>query len=126
MIDVKAMGHNSTMQFDVVGDSNVQSSLLASVISEEIFNTILMDDVMMGKFTLYDFTTDVNNPRAMGIVRISDTPDIDNLSNPGRNNDYVSIIRIKFDVIQTIVPKQEFIDLSKWMKITQTIRLKEE
>lgn len=122
--DVNGIGHDSTIQIDILADSNVHSSLLISVISEDIFNAILLDDADRGRFTLYDFTTDTNNPIPIGTVTIVGTSDISGLSVSDKNNDYVSIIRYRFDIIQTVVPKQEFVDLSKWIKQTQTIHVK--
>jgi hypothetical protein len=122
--DVKGVGHDSTIQFDIVADSNTQSTLLASIISEEILNDILLSDIDRGKFTLYDFTVDDANPTPMGLVTIIDTSDITNFKiAPNKNNDYVSAIRSRFDILQTIVPTQEYVDLSKWIKVTQTINI---
>lgn len=122
--DVKCVGHDSVVQFDIVADNNVHSTLLASIISEEIFNDILLSDVSRGKFTLYDFTVSVTNPTPMGLVTIKDTSDITNFQiTPNKNNDYVSAIRSRFDVMQTVVPTQEYVDLSKWIKVTQTINI---
>lgn len=36
---------------------------------------------------------------------------------------YIGIIRHKLSVVQTIVPKQEYVDLSKWVKQTYKIIL---
>jgi hypothetical protein len=124
LYDIKGIGHNSMIQFDVVADSNIQSSLLISIISEEVLNAILLSDIDRGKFTLYDFTVDVNNPQPIGIVTILNTSDITGLSGSDRNHDYTNIIRSEFNVVQTIVPAQEFVDLSKWIKQKQTIYIK--
>lgn len=121
--DIKGMGHESIIQIDIVADSNTQSSLLISIISEEILNVILLDDTYKGRFTLYDFTTDTSNPIPIGIVSMIGTSNITGFQiEPNRNNDYVSMIRCRFDIMQTVVPRQEFIDLSKWIK--QTIHVK--
>jgi hypothetical protein len=122
--DVKGVSYDITSQIDVFSDSNIQSSLLMSIITEEIFNQILLSDDSRGKFPLYDFTADYNNPTVMGTVTMLGMSDITGMLASNRNNDYITIIRNRFNVVQTVVPSQELIDLSKWIKQKQTINIK--
>lgn len=122
--DVSGIMHEVMVQFDVVANSNSQCTLLTSIVSEDIFNDIIVCDC--GKFQLYDFTKDVNNPTKMGVVTITSEPNItyipDSITRPNLNNDYISATRLVFTIVQEIIPKQEYIDLTKWIKIKQTIK----
>jgi hypothetical protein len=123
LVDVKGIGYNQMVQFDAYGDSQSQSLLLASMVADDVLNSILLNDTTCGRFQLFDFTGGVDNPVAMGVVKILDVSGINSLSASNKNNDYTSIIRTEFDVIQTVVPQQQFVDLSKWIKVTQTIHI---
>ena len=124
--DMSGIKHGIMVQFDVVTNSNTQNMLLASILTEDIFNDIIINE--SGRFQLYDFTKDINNPTEMGVVTIYDEPSItyipDGITRPNLNNDYISASRLTFAIIQEIKPKQEYVDLGKWIKITQTIRVK--
>lgn len=122
--DVSGICHNIIMQFDIVSSSNNQSSLLTSIVTEDIMNNAIIVD--SGTLQLYDFTGDINNPTVMGSIKMIGTPsiafDANSNSSVNQNNDYIGIFRQKFMVIQTIIPKQEYVDLSKWMKQSITIK----
>lgn len=124
--DVSGMFHDIMVQFDVVSNSNTQCTQLTSILSEDVFNDIIINSC--GKFQLYDFTKDVNRPTKMGVVTIASEPNVsyipDGITRPNLNNDYISAVRLTFTIVQEIMPKQEYVDLYKWIKISQTIKVK--
>lgn len=124
--DVFGIGHDIMVQFDVVTNSNSQLAILTSALSEDIFNSLIITEG--GHFQLYDFTGDENSPTKMGAITITDTPSITyipkGIERPNLNNDYINAIRLTFTIVQEIIPRQEYIDLSKWIKIKQTIKVK--
>lgn len=123
--DVSGICHDIMVQFDVVANGNTQMYLITSMLAEDLFNNIIMFE--SGKMQLYDFTADVNNPTKMGVITVSDPPNIsyipDGITRPNLNDDYISAVRLVFTVIQEIIPKQEYVDLSKWIKIKQSISI---
>lgn len=126
--DVTGIEHEFLMQFDTVCNGNIQNLMVVSMLKEEVFNDIVINQA--GKIQLLDFTANENNPTEMGVLTLIDLPQIvhfqyDDLARPTLNNDYKSVIRVTFTVIQEILPKQEYVDLSKWIKIHQTIKIKE-
>lgn len=123
--DMLGIGHEIMVQFDTVANSNSQNMILSSILGEDIFNDIIFNE--SGKFQLYDFTKDVNNPTEMGVVTICSEPQIvyipDGITRPNLNNDYISATRLTFTIIQEIKPKQDYVDLSKWLKINQVVKV---
>ena len=120
-VDVVGKRHDTMIQFDVVTSNNTDRALLESIISEDIFNKISYDE--NGRFILYDFTED-DNPVEIGQIQLIGDPSIQNvMDGDASNNDYIGAIRQKFALIQTIIPKQEYVDLSKWIKQTYRIKL---
>lgn len=123
-LDVSGMQHDIMYQFDVVGNSNSQTSIIISILTEEILNTISLFE--SSKFQLYDFTLSTDNPTEMGVVTIVDGCDVinlpDRIDKPNANRDYISIVRQNFNIIQTVIPAQESIDLTKWIKQSFTIK----
>ena len=121
-VDVVGKRHDIMIQFDIVAHNNSDRALFESMISDDIFNKISYDE--NGRFPLYDFTIDDNNPIQIGQMQLTGDPLIDNLYNKDSSNiNYVGIIRQNFALIQTIIPKQEYVDLSKWIKQTYKIKL---
>ena len=121
-VDVVGKRHDMMIQFDIVTSNNSDRSLFESIISDDIFNMIAYED--NGQFTLYDFTADNNNPSEMGNIKLIGDSSTTNLFDKyATNNNYVGVIRQNFALIQTIIPKQEYVDLSKWIKQTYTIKL---
>lgn len=110
-MDINCTKHTMTFQIDIVGDSNTQCEILTSLITEDILN--ILDNII-----IYDYTNDVNYPTEMGIATIDNNFDILNI---GENKDYVNAVRFDVIALQTIIPVQEFVDLTKWMKITQKL-----
>lgn len=126
--DVTGIEHEFLIQFDTVCNGNIQNLMVVSMLKEDIFNDIVINQA--GRIQLLDFTVNEKNPTEMGVLKIMDLPQIvhfqyDDLARPTLNNDYKSVIRVTFTVIQEILPKQEYVDLSKWIKIHQTIKIKE-
>lgn len=121
--DMLGIGHDIMVQFDIVTNGNTQSMLLTSILCEDIFNNIIINE--SGRLQLYDFTKNINNPTEMGVITICDSPNTtyipDGLSRPNLNNDYISANRLTFTIIQEIKPHQDYVDLGKWIKVSQTI-----
>lgn len=120
--DVFGKRHDTMIQFDVVTSTNTDRSLLESVIADGIFNSISYTE--NGMFKLYDFTKDVDNPEEIGIVKLLGDPSIQDIfDGEASNNCYSGAIRHQFSIIQTTIPKQEYVDLSKWFKLRYKIKL---
>lgn len=123
--DMFGIGHDIMVQFDVVANSNTQNMVLTSILSEDIFSDITINE--SGTIQLYDFTKDIENPSEMGVITICGIPNTtyipDSLSRPNLNNDYISATRLTFTIIQEIKPNQDYVDLGKWIKIHQTVNL---
>ena len=124
-VDMSGIMHDIMIQFDVVANGNTHNLLLTSILSENIFGDIIVSE--NGRIQLYDFTKDINNPTEMGIITVRDIPNVtyipDGLTRPNLNNDYISATRLTFTIIQEIKPNQDYVDLDKWIKIKQTIKL---
>lgn len=119
--DVVGKRHDIMIQFDIVAFNNLDRSLFESMISDDVFNRIAYED--SGRFPLYDFTVD-GDPVEIGQIQLIGDPLIRNLNDDDSSNDnYVGIIRHNFALIQTVIPKQEYVDLSKWIKQTYEIKL---
>lgn len=114
-VDVSSKQYDMEFQVDVFGDSNTQCSLMTSFVLEEI----LFDR----HFMLYDYTGDnINNPTVMGSANVYGDIDVTPLSS-NENKDYRTAIRFSLNIIRTVVPQQELIDLAKWIKVTHAIVL---
>lgn len=125
--DVSGIKHAIMMQFDIVANSNTQNLLLQDIMMEDIFDDIIINE--SGTIQLLDFTKSEKNPTNMGVITIYDTPRVisfqyDDLARPTLNNDYKSMMRLMFIIVQEILPKQRYVDLSKWIRIKQTIKVK--
>ena len=122
-VDVVGKRHDTMIQFDIVTANNSDRLLFESMIYDDIFNKISYEE--NGKITLYDFTSTSNsNPTPMGKIQLIGEPSIRNLSDVDSSNlNYIGIIRHDFALIQTVIPKQEHVDLSKWIKQTYKIKL---
>lgn len=119
-VDVVGKRHDTMIQFDVVTANNSDRSLLESMIAEDIFNRLSYEEG--GRFPLYDFT--VGEPEVIGNISLIGDPSVRNIvDGDSSNNNYIGVIRHEFALIQTIVPKQEYVDLSKWIKQTYRIKL---
>ena len=119
--DVIGKRHDMMIQFDVVTSNNSDRSLFESMISDDIFNKISYDE--NGRFALYDFLShdepiEVGNIKLIGDPSIHDIIDVDS-----SNNNYIGVVRHNIALIQTVIPKQEYVDLSKWIKQTYRIKL---
>lgn len=120
--DVVGKRHDIMIQFDVVTSNNTDRSLLESMISDDILNRISYDE--SGRFALYDFTSGDDNPIEIGSVHLIGDPSVRNIIDVDSTNDnYIGVIRHNFALIQTIIPRRDYVDLSKWIKQTYTIKL---
>lgn len=114
LYDVSGKFHDVEYQFDVFADTNTQMSLLTSVILDDMFPTTTIE--------ILDFVADIKNPKPIGSAKIMDDCDTMPLG-VNRNNDYRMAIRYYMSVVQHIVPEQDIVDLAKWIKITQHVRI---
>lgn len=121
--DVVGKRHDFMIQFDIATSSNTDRALFESMISDDIFNMIAYEDG--GTFPLYDFTANDDAPVEIGCVQLIGDPTVTNVLDKDASNEcYIGAIRHKFTVIQTVIPKQEYVDLSKWISIKQHIEIK--
>lgn len=118
--DVVGKRHDIMMQFDVATASNTERALFESMLSDDLFNKIAFEE--NGKFSLYDFTEDDENPKEIGIVHLIGDPTVTNvIDKDSTNENYIGAVRHSFAIIQTVIPTQEYVDLSKWIKQTYKI-----
>lgn len=110
--DVNAKTHDMQYQFDVFADTNTQCSLMTSLVCDDIFTSTNIE--------ILDFVSDMDNPQPMGYAKLHNEFDVIPM-NPTENYDYRTAVRFYLTVVQTVVPKQEFVDLSKWIKISQRV-----
>ena len=121
-VDVVGKRHDMMIQFDIVTSNNSDRLLFGSMISDDIFNNISYNED--GRLALYDFVDDPSNPTQIGQIQLCGDPSITYLSDKDSSNiNYIGAIRHNFTVIQTVIPKQEYVDLSKWIKQTYKIKL---
>lgn len=129
-LDVFGVNYESTYQIDACGDSNTQRSLLTAFITDEIFNNIRFVD--NGQVKIYNYALSLNDPPFMGYAKLHQDIDVQNLDKKYRsdneyklyNNDYTTAIRFDIEMLQTIIPEnQKLIDLTKWIKVNQHIKL---
>lgn len=112
--DVDGRFHDAEYQIDVFADNNTQMSLITSIICDDLFKTT--------SFDILDFVSDIKDPQPMGVARVMNNMDVVPLGT-NRNNDYRMAIRFYLSIVQHIVPEQGFVDLAKWIKITQHVRI---
>lgn len=118
-VDVYSKHHEMEFQYDTFGDTNTQNSLLEAIV---IDNIMAIDGDGSRDMKIYDFVSNPKNPTEMGVAKIKQSISVVPMS-PDSSYDYRTAIRIYLDVLQTIVPAQEFVDLSKWIKISQTVTI---
>ena len=81
---------------------------------------------------LADFIDDIDNPEDVGTLCMIGVPREVNLSSwkisvqEPTINEHAALIRQDLALIQTFIPKQEFVDLSLWVKQHIKIKVKEE
>lgn len=114
-VDVYSRTHDLQYQIDVFGDSNTQVSLLESLIVDDMF-------CMNRNIDILDYVTSLNNPQVSGVAKMKQATDVITF-NGNENMDYRTAIRLYATVIQTIIPDQEMIDLSKWIKVSQVVTI---
>ena len=68
------------------------------------------------------YQVDINNPTETGRMKlIGNTIMYDMHEDYSSNNYHIGVIRRSINVIQTVIPEQEYVDLSKWIKQTYKI-----
>lgn len=112
--DVNAKTHELQYQFDIFADNNTQCSLMTSMVLDDIF--------VETNIEILDFLTDMRNPQPIGYAKLHNEYDVIPM-NSNENYDYRTAVRFYMTVMQTVVPQQEFIDLSKWIKISQKVKI---
>lgn len=112
--DVSGKFHSAEYQIDVFADNNTQMSLITSIICDELFETT--------SFGILDFVKSLKDPQPIGTAKVLNEMDVVPLGS-NRNNDYRMAIRFYLSVVQHIVPEQDIVDLAKWIKITQHVRI---
>lgn len=122
-VDVVGKIHDIMVQFDIVSSNNTNVSILQSLIADDILNKISFEE--NGKITLYDFIDDINNPTEMGYIKLIGDPHVVTVSDDDRSTtlDHFGVVRHNFSILQAVVPKQEYVDLSKWIRQTYTIKI---
>lgn len=128
-IDTFGVNYESTYQIDVCGDSNMHRSLMTAMITDEFINRTRFEK--SGQIEIYNYALSLNNPQFMGYAKLDSLIDVQNLDKKYRsdneyklsNYDYTTAIRFDINMIQIVIPEQELVDLSKWIKITQHIKL---
>lgn len=112
--DVSGKYHDLTFQYDLFANNNNEIAMLESAIVDEV--------LCNSEITIYDHVTNLKNPDVVGIAKLSSDIDITPLD-AASNYDYRTAIRFYLNVIQTIVPKQDTINLTKWLKINQSVKI---
>lgn len=112
--DVNGKFHDAEYQMDIFADTNTQMSLITSIICDNMFDK--------NEFDILDFVDNMKDPKPIGTVKLMNEMDVVPLGT-NRNNDYRMAIRFYMSIVQHIVPKQEYVDLAKWIKITQHVRI---
>lgn len=119
--DLIGKRHDVMFQFDTVTSGNIDRLLFESMVSD-IFNDISFNS--NGIIDFLDFVHDENNPEVTGNIKLIGDPSVTDVFDADSTNKYfIGSVRHKFALIQTIVPKQEYVDLSKWIKQTYTIKV---
>jgi len=118
--EVSGMSNNMVYQIVVYHESKSSCSIMADTILQILHNIQIADNPLI--LPLYDFIGGYDSPTIVGEIKVIGQIDVtDSASN--KNNDYVKLITVRLNLIQTIVPTQEFVDLAKWFRITSTITL---
>ena len=118
--DVVGKRHDVMLQFDIVTANNNDMLLLESILAEDIFGKIEYEE--SGTIKFLDFTKDINNPTETGRMKlIGNTIMYDMHEDYSSNNYHIGVIRRSINIIQTVIPEQEYVDLSKWIKQTYKI-----
>jgi len=113
--DINSRYHEIIFQYDIFADTNMQNSLIESAIIDEILNK-------NKNIIIYDYITDIDNPQQIGISKLINDVDIIQMGS-NENYDYRTAIRFYLGIIQTIVLQQEFVDISKWIKINKIVNI---
>lgn len=129
--DVKAVRHDITCQFDILASGNANTNIIASIIEEGLFNEILVNE--SGYIPFYDFIgKNRDNPVNTGTLCMIGLPKEVNLSSLRISvqeptiNEHALLLRQRLALIQTIIPNQDYVDLSLWIKQHIKLKIKEE
>lgn len=118
--DVVGKRHDIWLQFDIITANNSDRLLLESILTDDVFGKIEYEESGIIKF--FDFTKDQDNPIEVGRMKLVGNTTIYDLHEEyTTNNFYIGSVRRGINIIQTVVPEQEYVDLSKWIKQTYKI-----
>lgn len=117
--DVSGISHDSTIQFDICTDNNTDDMMFTSSITEYL-NEIRLSN--SGNVKLMDYTN-MANIKHIGTCKVVGEISTTNVESSDLNNNYLTAIRFDINILQAIVPQQEFVDLSKWIKTRYKIKL---
>lgn len=119
--DAYGIEHAMAIQIDINCDTNTQMLLFEGIIGDDSITDIKIGN--HGEFDINDYVADEKNPiLGVGTAKIIGDCDVVNLE-VNENNNYFGFVRVDIETIQTIVPTQTLVDLSKGIKYTQTIQL---
>ena len=114
--DVFGRRHFITLQYDVIADSNSENAIIESILTDDVL-CLGGKDIM-----IYDFVTSLTAPPILGTAKLKHDLDIIPID-ATENNNYRTTIRFYLEVLQAVIPPQEYVDLSKWIKISQRVKL---
>lgn len=114
LYDVTGKYHDTEYQIDVFADNNWQMGLLTSAITDSLFPT--------NEFVILNWVKNLEDPPVQGTAKVMPEMDVRPLGS-NRNNDYRMAIRFYMAAIQTFVPEPDIVDLAKWIKVTQHVRI---
>lgn len=128
--DIKAVRHDIMVQLDILAATNTLTAGIIGMVSEGIFDMIMLWEG--GNVPFYDFTTDREHPVECGTLKMIGAPKEINLSSwrisvqEPSINEHATLLRQQFAIVQTIVPKMEYVDLGLWLKQHITLKIKED
>lgn len=119
--DLVGKRHDMMFQFDVVTSGNIDRLLFESIIVD-MLNDISFNN--SGSIDLLNFVGNMSSPDVVGRIKLIGDPSVtDVIDGDSTNKFYVGSVRHSFATIQTIIPTQEYVDLSRWIKQTYKIIL---
>lgn len=119
--DVSAENYDIEFQINVIDSMQTRCQIILSMLQEYVLNRAShrLDGL---ELTLYDYILNIESPTEIGKMEITHYMDAI-LLDSNETDDYVGAIRLNISVIRNIVDTGEYIDLSKEIQFTQTIKL---
>ena len=110
LFDMEGRLYTVQYQINIDAESNRQMALLTEIILD-----------ISDKMVLKDYAHNMNNPKILG--EMNTVKDGITYVSSNDNNDYISFIRIYYNIIQTRVGDIPTVDLSKPIKFSQRISI---